>query len=111
MTERATTEVFFCKDSLGDRHWVSGQAYPPEAARHYAALEVMDFPVDARVVYSSAADSGGRWGVMLTDPPQGVPDHFKVDIPHGLAFDERYGHLVDAVEVQLGRTGLTMLVS
>lgn len=75
----------------------------------------MDFCVDASAVYSapgpgSLRQGGERWGVMVTNPGEGEPDHFDVPIPEGQDIDERYGYLADAIENQLGRTGLAVLV-
>jgi hypothetical protein len=47
---------------------------------------------------------------MVKSPSEGEPDHFTVPIPPDLASHDRYDYLAEAIESQLGRTGLMVLV-
>jgi hypothetical protein len=92
---------------VGDRHWITGQAYPPEKYEHFEQQKVIEDSVDARAVYACGVD-GEQWSVMLEDPPEEVPSHLSVEITAPRA--ERYLGLVDKLEGILGRTALTIFV-
>lgn len=113
MTERTTTEMYWGRGSVGNHHWVSGQAYP--TIRHYATHRVMDFCVDASAVYRAPGPGSSQqvsesWGVLIKDSAEGELSHFDVPIPPHQTSDERYDYLAGAIESYLGRTGLAILL-
>lgn len=109
MTTQNTSEAYWSKGSIGDRHYVSGQAYPVMDADRHDPPKAITFHADANVVYNSGAD-GTYWGVMPTEVPEGQPDYFVLPIQEGLSDEARYGNLIQSLETQLGRTGLKVLL-
>jgi len=115
MTERITSEVYWSDCSVGDRHWVTGQAYPPSAYEHYSTPKLLDFHADVHAVYGASVPGsdvagGESWGVRVADPAEEAQSKFTVGIPDRLPSDSRYQHLVEHIEHQLGRTSLKILV-
>lgn len=47
-----TTRIYYTRTSVGDKHWVTGQAYPYSAECNYDAPKIMKFAVDASAVYT-----------------------------------------------------------
>lgn len=114
MTEQVTSEVYYGQNSVGDTHWVSGQAYPPGDREHYHSRRVMDFRADAEAVYYSSAPGSesyeSGWGVFVS-PLLGEAGRFTITLTPEANTDPdaRYDQLVKGIEGWLGYTGLKIL--
>lgn len=105
MTERTPSQIFYGGSSVGDRHWITGRAYPLGVREYYDEKTSIVGTVDAHAIYEDGPAES--WRVSLTDPPAGVTNCHSVEIASA---DRRYEDLTLAIENMLGRSALTIFV-
>lgn len=90
-----TTKIFYTKTSVGDRHWVTGQAYPEYSDTRFNPPKIMDFAVDASAVYNAPGHEVYEPPLELDEDavdgiePISISDALEAESPHDVSEDEQ----------------------